>query len=121
MRSRDVQLLGSRKRGGKLHWLRHCDYWLVSLGQAGLLALAPAGERWTVLRLDRDQVKRLAVDVDLGYAHRSAPSWPTAEPDTTCFSEARRASPSRTRSGSDGAHDKPYRRRPAASVLPVPT
>jgi hypothetical protein len=69
MRSRDVQLLGSRKHGRKLHWLRHCDYWLVSLGQAGLLALAPAGERWTVLRLDRDRIQQLAVDVDLGYAH----------------------------------------------------
>jgi ATP-dependent helicase IRC3 len=69
MRSRDVQLLGSRKRGGKLHWLRHGDYWLVSIGRGGLIALVPAGERWTVLRLDRDQVQRLAVDIDLGYAH----------------------------------------------------
>jgi hypothetical protein len=69
MRSRDVQLLGSRRRERKLHWLRHRDYWLVSLGQAGLLALAPAGGRWTVLRLDRDHIQPLAVDVDLGYAH----------------------------------------------------
>jgi superfamily II DNA or RNA helicase len=33
MRSRDVQLLGSRQRERKLHWLRHRDHWLLSLGR----------------------------------------------------------------------------------------
>jgi len=69
MRSREVRLLGRRRRARKLHWLHHRDYWLLSLGQAGLLALAPAGERWTVVRLDRGRVERLASEVDLGYAH----------------------------------------------------
>jgi hypothetical protein len=68
MRSRDVQLLGPRSKRN-LRWLHHGRYWLVSIGQAGLLALAPAGERWTVLRLDGDRIERLAVDVELGYAH----------------------------------------------------
>jgi ATP-dependent helicase IRC3 len=69
MRSRDVQLLGRRRTERKLCWLRHGPYWLLSIGQGALLALAPAGERWSVVRLDRDGVERLAVDVDLGYAH----------------------------------------------------
>ena len=69
MRSRDVQLLGRRGRARKLSWLRHGPYWLLSIGQGAVLALAPAGERWTVLRVERERVERLAVDVDLGYAH----------------------------------------------------
>jgi len=69
MRSRDVQLLGRRRRARKLHWLRHDRYWLLSLGQAGLLALAPSRDRWTVVRLHRGRAERLASDVDLGYAH----------------------------------------------------
>ena len=70
MRSREVQLLGRRRRRErKLSWLRHGPYWLLSIGQGGLLALGPAGERWSVVRLDRDRIERLAVDVDLGYAH----------------------------------------------------
>jgi hypothetical protein len=80
MRSRDVELLGARRRKRKLSWLRHGSYWLLSIGQGGLLALAPAGERRTVVRLDRGRLERLAVDVDLAYAHRSAPSWPTPNP-----------------------------------------
>jgi hypothetical protein len=69
MRSRDVNLLGRRPRERKLSWLRHGPYWLLSIGQGGLLALAPAGERWSVVRLDRDQIEQLAVDVELAYAH----------------------------------------------------
>ena len=69
MRSRDVNLLGRRGRDRKLSWLRHGPYWLLSIGQGALLAFAPADERWTVMRLDRDRVERLAVDVDLAYAH----------------------------------------------------
>jgi len=69
MRSREVQLLGRRRRERKLCWLRHGRYWLLSIGRGGLLALAPVGERWSVVRLDREQVERLAVDVDLAYAH----------------------------------------------------
>jgi superfamily II DNA or RNA helicase len=69
MRSRDVNLLGRRGRDRKLSWLRHGPYWLLSIGQGALLALAPADERWTVMRIDRDRVERLAVDVDLAYAH----------------------------------------------------
>jgi superfamily II DNA or RNA helicase len=69
MRSRDVQLLGRRGQERKLSWLRHGPYWLLSIGQGALLALAPAGEYWTVMRVERDRVERLAVDVDLAYAH----------------------------------------------------
>ena len=69
LRSRDARLLSRRRRSRKLHWLRHDQYWLLSLGQAGLLALAPAGERWTVERLHQGRVERLASGVDLGYAH----------------------------------------------------
>jgi superfamily II DNA or RNA helicase len=69
MRSRDVNLLGRRPRERELRWLRHGPYWLLSIGQGGLLALAPAGERWSVVRLDRDQIEQLAVDVELAYAH----------------------------------------------------
>jgi ATP-dependent helicase IRC3 len=89
MRSRDVELLGARRRKRKLSWLRHGSYWLVSIGQGGLLALAPAGERWTVVRLDRGRIERLAVDVDLAYAHRSAPSWPTPKPNTATHCQSR--------------------------------
>jgi len=69
MRAREVALLGRRRRDRKLRWLRHDGYWLLSIGQGGLLALVPGGERWTVVRLDRGSVERLAADVDLGYAH----------------------------------------------------
>jgi len=69
MRSRGVNLLSQRGRERKLSWLRHGPYWLLSIGQGALLALAPAGERWTVMRVERDRVERIAVDVDLAYAH----------------------------------------------------
>jgi len=69
MRSRDVQLLGRRGRERELSWLRHGPYWLLSIGHGALLALAPAGERWSVVRLDRERIERIAVDVDLAYAH----------------------------------------------------
>jgi len=69
MRSRDVRLLGQRGRERKLGWLSHGPCWLLSIGRGALLALAPAGERWTVMRVERDRVERLAVDVDLAYAH----------------------------------------------------
>jgi ATP-dependent helicase IRC3 len=69
MRSRDVRLLGQRGRERKLGWLRHGPHWLLSIGHGAVLALAPAGERWTVMRVERDRVERLAVDVDLAYAH----------------------------------------------------
>ena len=82
MRSRDVELLGRRSRERKLSWLRHGPYWLLSIGHGALLALAPAGERRSVVRLDQERIERIAVDVDLAYAHRSAPSWPKSEPDT---------------------------------------
>jgi hypothetical protein len=67
IRSRHVGLLGPRHEA-RLHWLRHDRYWLLSVGGGALLALAPAGERWTVIRLDRDGHERLAADIDLGYA-----------------------------------------------------
>ncbi|MGH2947300.1 MAG: DEAD/DEAH box helicase [Solirubrobacteraceae bacterium] len=69
MRAREVPLLGRRRRNRKLRWLRHDGYWLLSIGRSSLLALVPGGERWTVVRLDRGGVERLAADVDLGYAH----------------------------------------------------
>jgi ATP-dependent helicase IRC3 len=67
IRSRHVGLLGPRHEA-RLHWLRHDRYWLLSVGGGALLALAPAGEHWTVIRLDRDGHERLAADIDLGYA-----------------------------------------------------
>jgi superfamily II DNA or RNA helicase len=69
MRSRDVNLLGRRPGERKLSWLRHGPYWLLSIGQGALLALVSAGERWSVVRLDQDRIERLAVDVELAYAH----------------------------------------------------
>ena len=78
LRSRDARLLGRRRRARRLHWLRHEEYWLLSLGQAGLLALAPAGERWTVERLHQGRVERLASGVDLGYAHGIAEDYTRA-------------------------------------------
>ena len=74
MRSRTVSVLGPRQRGrGKLHWLRHERFWLLSAGQGTILALAPMrdtdGERFAVVRLDRDSHQIVARDVDLGYAH----------------------------------------------------
>ena len=64
-----MQLLGRRPRERKLSWLRHGPYWLQSIGQGALLALVSAGERWSVVRLDQDRIERLAVDVELAYAH----------------------------------------------------
>jgi hypothetical protein len=119
MRTRDVQLLGSRKRGGKLHWLRHGDYWLVSIGHGRLIALVPAGERWTVLRLDRDQAQRLAVDLDLGCAHGSAPSWPTPKPKPVKLGTT--GSASRTWSGSDGGRHNPAAVRQSRACCGVPS
>ena len=72
MRSRHVSVLGPRQRRGKLHWLRHERFWLLSAGQGTILALAPMREnpeRFAVVRLDRDRHQILARDVDLGYAH----------------------------------------------------
>ena len=69
LRSRNVNMHARRRRARKLHWLRHRDYWLLSVGRAGLLALAPTGERWSVVRTHRGRVERLAGEVDLGYAH----------------------------------------------------
>ena len=74
MRSRTVSVLGPRARRGKLNWLRHERFWLLSAGQGTILALAPMrdsdGERFAVVRLDRDRHHQvLARDVDLGYAH----------------------------------------------------
>jgi superfamily II DNA or RNA helicase len=69
MRSRPVALLDRRRGRRRLHWLRLGPYWVLSVGGGTLLALAPAGERWTVIRLDRDSHEQLAADVDLGYAH----------------------------------------------------
>jgi hypothetical protein len=67
IRSRDVQLLGPRRRG-RLHWLQHERCWLLPAAGGSLLALVPAGERWTVIRLDRDGHQPIAGEVDLGYA-----------------------------------------------------
>ncbi len=73
MRSRTVSVLGPRQRRGKLHWLRHERFWLLSAGQGTILALAPmrdsTGERFAVVRLDRETHQILARDFDLGYAH----------------------------------------------------
>jgi hypothetical protein len=73
MRSRTVSVLGPRARRGKLHWLRHERFWLLPAGQGTILALAPmrdsTGERFAVVRLDRQSHQILARDVDLGYAH----------------------------------------------------
>jgi hypothetical protein len=69
LRSRDARLLGRRRRARKLHWLRHRECWLVSLGNAGTLALVPDGQRWRVLRLHAGEYAQLAGGVDLGYAH----------------------------------------------------
>ena len=74
MRSRTVSVLGPRQRGrGKLHWLAHERFWLLSAGQGTILALAPMrdsnSERFAVVRLDRDRHQILARDIDLGYAH----------------------------------------------------
>jgi superfamily II DNA or RNA helicase len=66
--SRRVGLLGPRRRN-RLHWLRHDGSWLLSAGQGTLIALVPAGARWSVVRLDRDGEQQLARGVDLGYAH----------------------------------------------------
>ena len=70
LRSRPVSMLAARRRHARrLRWLRHRECWLVSLGNAGTLALVPDGERWLVLRLHRDGHEQLAGGVDLGYAH----------------------------------------------------
>src|SRR3954447_27045106 len=58
---------GPRGRG-RLHWLRHERCWLLPAAGGSLLALVPAGERWTVLRPDPDAPQPLAGEVDLGYA-----------------------------------------------------
>jgi len=95
MRSREVQLLRAPKRDRRLRWLRHEQHWLLAAGQA-VIALAPDRDRWSVLVLDPAGVHQLAGGVDLAYAHRCAPSWPTAEPDAACVRQASRASTSRT-------------------------
>ena len=73
MRSRTVSVLGPRQKRGKLHWLAHERFWLLSAGQGTILALAPMrdsnSERFAVVRLDRESHQILARDVDLGYAH----------------------------------------------------
>ena len=72
LRSRTVSVLGPRQKRGKLHWLAHERFWLLSAGQGTILALAPMrdnGERFAVVRLDRESHQILARDVDLGYAH----------------------------------------------------
>ena len=73
IRSRRVSVLGPRHRDRRLHWLRHERFWLLSAGHGAMLALAPmrdsGGERWAVIRLDRDRHEIVARDVDLGYAH----------------------------------------------------
>jgi hypothetical protein len=90
-RSRLASMLALRHRARRLRWQRHRESRLVALGRAGTLALVPDGMRWTVVRLHRDGHDPLAAGVDLGYTHRSAPLWPTPEPDTARFREARRA------------------------------
>ena len=73
MLSRQVSVLGPRDRDRPMHWLRHERFWLLSAGQGTILALGPmrdtTGERWAVVRLDRDRHEILGRDVDLGYAH----------------------------------------------------
>jgi superfamily II DNA or RNA helicase len=73
MRSRQVSVLGPRGRDRGLHWLRHARFWLLSAGQGTILALGPVrdgdGDRWAVVRMDRDRHEILARDVDLAYAH----------------------------------------------------
>ena len=72
LRSRTVSVLGRRQKRGKQHWLAHERFWLLSAGQGTILALAPMrdnGERFAVVRLDRESHQILARDVDLGYAH----------------------------------------------------
>jgi superfamily II DNA or RNA helicase len=78
LRSRPVGMFAARRRAARrLRWLRHRECWLVSLGSVGTLALVPDGQRWRVLRLLAGKHEQLAGGVDLGYAHRSAASWPT--------------------------------------------
>jgi superfamily II DNA or RNA helicase len=73
MRSRQVSVLGPRDRDRRMHWLRHDRFWLLSAGQGTILALGPMrdadGDRWAVVRMDRDRHEILARDVDLAYAH----------------------------------------------------
>jgi superfamily II DNA or RNA helicase len=73
MRSRQVSVLGPRDRDRPMHWLRHDRFWLLSAGQGTILALGPMrdrdGDRWAVVRLDRDRHQILARDIDLAYAH----------------------------------------------------
>jgi hypothetical protein len=73
MRSRQVSVLGPRDRDRPMHWLRHDRFWLLSAGQGTILALGPmrdaGGDRWAVMRLDRDRHELLARDVNLAYAH----------------------------------------------------
>jgi Helicase conserved C-terminal domain len=73
MRSRQVSVLGPRARDRPMHWLHHERFWLLSAGQGTILALGPMrdrdGDRWAVVRLDRDRHQILARDVDLAYAH----------------------------------------------------
>ena len=85
MRSHEVQLLGCGRREGNLRWLRHGRYWLLSIGQGGLLALAPAGERWSVVRLDRDRSS--------GSPSTSTSPTRTGSPRTMSARAARCASP----------------------------
>jgi hypothetical protein len=73
MRSRQVSVLGPRARDRPMHWLRHDRFWLLPAGQGTILALGPMrnrnGDRWAVVRLDRDRHQILARDIDLAYAH----------------------------------------------------
>ena len=102
LRSRPVSMLAARRRTARrLRWLRHRECWLVSLGSTGTLALVPDGSRWRVLRLHGAKHDQLASGVDLGYAHRSAPLWPTPEPDIAGGW-----------SGGDGARHSPATGRP---------
>ena len=79
LRSRPVSMLAARRqRARRLRWLQHNECWLVSLGNAGTLALVPDGQRWRVLRLHRDGHEQLAGGVDLGYAHGIAEDYTRA-------------------------------------------
>jgi hypothetical protein len=73
MRSHRVSVLGPRARDRPMHWLRHDRFWLLPAGQGTILALGPmrdtTGDRWAVVRLDRDHHEILARDIDLAYAH----------------------------------------------------
>jgi hypothetical protein len=73
MRSRQVSVLGPRERDRPMRWLRHERFWLLAAGQGTILALGPmrdtGGDRWAVVRMDRDRHEILARDVDLAYAH----------------------------------------------------